>query len=174
MAVLQTYPPLYNGRALQMSDLALAIAGVYFPFITELEYSDTCEVAEARGISPYAMGTTTGEYRANGSISVQLLYRKTFLEILAGQAGQTPAIEGVGAVGRSFMDVTFALNCQYQLRALPGQPEYPLITDQVLGCRITGGGMTLSTGNGVLVEKFPLYVGLIIRDGFIPVSGLQI
>ena len=172
--VLQTFPASYNGRQLQASDLSLAIAGFYFPWISELEYSDTCEVQEGRGLSPYAMGTTTGEYKANGSITVHLAYRKQFMEIIAGQAGQVAAVEGLGKAGRSFMDISFGVKCQYQFRALPGAPDFPIITDQVLGCRITGGGVTISAGNGVLVEKFPLYVGLIIRDGFIPVSGLTL
>lgn len=162
-AVITTYPPLFNGFQLQMSNLNLGIEGVYFPYFNEFEYSDTCEVAEGRGASPYPMGTTTGEYKANGSIGVQLMYRDRFLQILKTRGG-----------GDSFMDVPFDMVMQWQLKVPPGFPQPRVFTDQALGCRITGGGITLSAGNGVVIEKYPLYIGLIIRDGTLPVTGLTL
>lgn len=162
-SVISVYPPLYNGVQLQMSNLNLSFEGTYFPYFTEFEYSDTCEVAEGRGASPYAMGTTVGEYKANGSLSVQLIYRDRFLDILKSRGG-----------GNSFMDVVFNMQMQWQVKVPPGFPQPKVFTDEALGCRITGGSISLSAGNGVAVEKYPLYIGLILRDGVLPVSGLPL
>ena len=160
--VQSVYPPLYNGMQLSFCNLQLGIVGKFFPFLTELEYSDTNEVVEGRGISPYNMGTTIGEYKASGSLTIQKLYEEEFDAIIASQSPD----------GKSLYDAIFDITAQYQLRVPPSQPQPAVQKDELKGCRITGKSDTMSTGNGVLVVKHSLHVGLIIRNGRLPIAGL--
>lgn len=163
-AVLQQYPANYASSQFQYSNLQLAILGQYFPYLTEVEYTDTNDVAEGRGISPYPMGTTLGEYKASGSVSVQLAYVNQFRALIAQQSPD----------GTSLYDAVFDITAQYQHRAPTGTPPLPVLTDTLKGCRITGGGLTMSAGNGVLTVKYPLYIGVIVWNGYYPIAGLQI
>lgn len=163
-AVIQQYPANYASNQFQYSNLALNILGTYFPWLTEVEYSDTCDVAEGRGVSPYPMGTTLGEYKASGSLSVQLAYVEEFRKTIAQNS---PG-------GRSLYDSVFDITVSYQHRAALNTPPLPVFTDTLKGCRLTGSGMTMSSGNGVLTVKFPLYVGVVFWNGYNPVAGLQV
>ena len=80
--VLTVYPPTWNMQQLQFANIQLALEGTYFNFFNEFEYSDSVDIEEGRGNSPYPMGTTQGQYKANGSISVQLAMREQFLNIV--------------------------------------------------------------------------------------------
>ena len=111
-AVYQQYPANYAGLQYQFSNIQLGILGTYFPFIVSLSYSDTNDVAEGRGVSPYPMGTTLGEYKATGNIEVQKLYNEQFQALIAAQS---PG-------GNSLYDAIFPITVQYQLRTPPGIP----------------------------------------------------
>lgn len=162
--VTQQYPNNYASNQFQYSNLALNILGVYFPWLTSVEYNDTCDVAEGRGISPYPMGTTLGEYKASGSVEVQLAYAEQFRKVIAGNSPD----------GTSLYDSVFDVTASYQHRAPLKTPALPTFTDTLKGCRLTGSGMTMSAGNGVLTVKFPLYIGLIVWNGYYPVAGLSV
>ena len=161
-AVYQQYPANYAGLQYQFSNIALGILGTYFPFIVSLSYSDTNDVAEGRGVSPYPMGTTLGEYKATGNIEVQKLYNEQFQALIAAQS---PG-------GNSLYDAIFPITVQYQLRTPPGIPQAPVVTDTLNGCRLTGEGIDLSAGNGVLTVKYPLYIAVIFWNGRQPLAGL--
>jgi hypothetical protein len=161
-AVYQQYPSNYAGLQYQFSNIALGILGTYFPFIVSLSYSDTNDVAEGRGVSPYPMGTTLGEYKATGNIEVQKLYNEQFQALIAAQS---PG-------GNSLYDAIFPITVQYQLRTPPGVPQAPVVTDTLNGCRLTGQGIDLSAGNGVLTVKYPLYIAIIFWNGRQPLAGL--
>lgn len=153
--IIQSYPvPTKNQVQLQFSSIRLDIRGVYFPFFTEIEYTDTTDPGEARGASPFPMGTTLGEYKANGSITVHLRRREEFFNI-------------IDPTNIGYQSVFFPMQAQYQ--------EYgwdQVITDEVQGCRIIGLGTTHSAGNGVLVSKHPMYVTLVKPNGRNPLPGI--
>ena len=104
-AVYQQYPANYAGKQYQFSNILLNVAGTYFPFITSVSYSDTNDVAEGRGVSPYPMGTTLGEYKATGNIEVQKAYNKDFQKIITSLSPNK----------KSLYDAIFAITVQYQL-----------------------------------------------------------
>lgn len=162
-SVIQSYPPLYNSMQLSFLNLQLGFEGTFFPFITEFEYNDTNDIAEARGTSPFSMGTTVGDYKASGSISIQKLFAEKFYALLAKRSPS----------GNSLYDAIFDFTAQYQMKVPPGLPKPDVITDKILGIRLTGGGDTMTAGNGVLVVKHSYYCGLIIRNGRYPLDGLQ-
>jgi len=127
-----------------------------------VEYSDTNDVAEGRGISPYPMGTTLGEYKATGSLEIQRAYSEQFLAIIAAQSPD----------GNSLYDTIFDITAAYQIRVPQGQQPIPVQQDVLRGCRLTGQAQSLSVGNNVLSVKFSLYVALIIWSGRLPLAGL--
>lgn len=166
-AVFQTYPANYASVQLQYSNVLISISsapGVYFPFITSVSYSDSMDVAEGRGVSPYPMGTTLGAYTAQGSLEVQKAYSDQFLSIIA--AGSPD--------GGSLYDNVFQLNVQYQIRVPVGQQQIPVMQDILSGCRLKGQSQDLSTGNGVVTTKWDMYVSLIQWNGRLPVAGLPL
>lgn len=156
-AVYQQYPANYTGLQYQFSNILLNVAGTYFPFIVSLSYSDTNDVAEGRGVSPYPMGTTLGEYKATGNLEVQKAYNKDFQKIIASLSPNK----------KSLYDAIFPITVQYQLNLAS-----PVETDTLVGCRLTGQGQDLSAGNGVLTVKYPLYVAVIFWNGLTPLDGI--
>lgn len=166
-AVFQTYPANYASVQYQYSNVQISISsapGVYFPFLTSVSYSDSMDVAEGEGMSPYPMGTTLGKYSANGSLEVQKAYSEQFLSIIAaGSPG-----------GNSLYDNIFQLNVQYQIRVPTGQTPIPVVQDVLSGCRLKGQSQDLSAGNGVIVTRWDLYIALIVWNGRLPVAGLPL
>lgn len=160
--ILTAYPPAHNMQQLQFANIQLAIEGVYFPFFNELEYSDSVDVEEGRGASPYPMGTTTGQYKANGSISVQLAMREQFLALI------TP----LSPDGNSIYDAVFNLQAQWQHRASPTQIQPPVFTDEIIACRLLGSGITGSSSPGMMVVKYQMNIQLIRHNGRLPLAGL--
>lgn len=161
--VITVVPPTWNMQQMQFANIILAIAGVNFNFFNEVEYTDTVDVEEGRGISPYAMGTTTGMYKAQGSLSVQLAQREQFLTL----------IQSLSPDGNSIYDAVFNVQAQWQVKAAPGQLQNPVFTDELYGCRLIGGGISGSSGPGMMVERYPLNIQLIRRNGRLPLAGLQ-
>lgn len=147
--------PTANGYQLQHADIALGIAGVYFPWITEVSYDVKLEPGEARGTSPYPMGTTIGEAKFEASISVHRIYREQFFNLVEN-----------GAPG--FMDRFFPIVASYwHLYASIEEAD-------TFSARITGAGMDSKHGNDVLVTKFPLYTGFISLNGHVPTGGIPV
>jgi hypothetical protein len=161
-SVYQTYPQPFGALQYQYSNISVNISGQYFTFFNSVNYSDTNDVAEARGISPYPMGSTLGEYKASGSIEVQKLYWTQFTNLIKAASPQ----------GNSLYDAIFDITVQYQLRVPQGQPQPAVMTDVLKGCRLTGQSMDMSAGNAVLSVKMNLYIALVVWDGILPISGL--
>lgn len=163
--VVQQYPNNFAQFQYQFSNIALSLStnpSIFFAFFTAVEYSDTLDVAEGMGISPYPMGTTLGSLKSNGSLEVMKLYDDQFQALIASASPS----------GKSLYDAVWSLNVQYQLRAPQGQPQPPVVTDVLNGVRLTGSGMTMSAGNAMLTKKYPLYVGYVNWNGYLPISGI--
>lgn len=159
------YPANYSQFQYQFSNIAVSLStkpDTYFPFFTAISYSDTNDVAEARGISPYSMGSTLGEYKCSVSCDVQKLYVPQFLQLVASGSPN----------GNSLYDSIFDFTVQYQLTVPFGQQAPPVVTDSLKGCRLMGQGMDMSAGNGVLTTKFQIYCPLIVWGGYLPLAGL--
>jgi hypothetical protein len=164
-SVYQQYPSNLSSFQYQYSNLALSFASApsqYFPYLTSVNYSDTNDVVEARGISPYPMGTTLGEYKASGSLEVQKLYLPDFLALVANGSPDK----------QSLYDSVFDVVAQYQLRPATGQTQPPVKTDILHGCRITGMSQDMSQGNAVLTVKVTLYIAYITWSDYLPLAGL--
>ncbi len=164
-SVYQIYPANQSSVQFQYSNVQISISsapGVYFPFIMSVSYQDSLEVAEGRGTSPYAMGTTLGQLTASGSIEVQKAYSQQFLDIIA--AGSPD--------GNSLYDNIFQLNVQYSIRVPVGQTPIPVVQDVLVGCRLKGSSQDLSAGSAVISTKWDMYVAYVIWAGRLPIAGL--
>jgi len=156
MLTIRKWPaPTKNGVQLQFSSIDLGIAGVYFPWITEISYDPTLEPGEARGASPFAMGVTLGEYKVTASLTIHRIHRDRFFNIVKGQ--------GPGA---GYMDKFFPITVTKQ------EFGWNQVETDVMDARITGAGHEFSTGNGVLLVKIPLYTPYVIMNGLHPISGV--
>lgn len=155
--VVRRWPtPTRNNVQLQFSSIDLGLRGVYFPWVSEISYTQTLEPGDARGTSPYTMGYTLGELKANGSITVQRIYRERFIQIVEqGSAG--------------FMDKLFPIQVQYQEVGWDS-----VETDELEGCRIQESGHDYQAGSGVLMTKFPLIVSFVKLNGHIPLAGISL
>lgn len=159
------YPQPFGATQLQFSNIAITFSSdpaTYFPWVGSAEYSDTCEVAEGRGVSPFPIGRTLGEYKASGSIEIFKAYNEKFLENVSRGSPD----------GNSLYDSEFDVVIQYQLRPPLGQPAPAIITDVMKGCCITGQSLSLSAGNSVIMVKYTLYVSVIQWNGRYPLAGL--
>ena len=155
LTIVQQFPtPGRDNVQLQFSSINLAIKGKDFPYFVDVEYTATNDSGEARGASPFSMGKTLGEYKASGNVSVQLKKAEDFLELIA---------PGKGPHLAQFFDLTV----QYQ--------EFgwdQVLSDRLIGCKLSGEGKTHSAGNGVLVVKYPMTIEVIIPNGRPPLPGI--
>lgn len=166
-AVVTRVPPTFNRKQAQHSNIVLTFGAggqPAFADFSEIAFSDTCEVAEARGASPIPMGRTTGEYKASGSFSIFLNALPVFQALLAANSPS----------GNSLYDAVFDIGVQVSMRSAPGQPASPQQQFQLQGCSATGLDTSSSAGNSVIMVKVNLYVSLIIWNGYSPLDGVNV
>lgn len=157
MATVRRWPsPSRNDIQLQFSSIDLGIRGNYFPWVNEISYDMTLDPGEARGTSPYPMGVTLGEIKANGSLTIHRIYREQFLNFVEQNQ-------------KGFMQQFFPVQVTVQEFGW-SQTE----TDE-FDARIVGMSHEFTAGNNVLQSKFPLYIpGLIKANGHQPTDGIVI
>lgn len=161
--IVSVYPPAYNLQQIQFANINLAIEGrPPFPYINEVEYSVQVGVESGMGASPYTMGTTTGNVKCSGSLSVQLQARSQFMDL----------IKSLSPDGNSWSDAVFNLTVQWQAKVGPNQLQPPIMTDELFACRLVSLGIAGSSGPGMMVVKYALDIQLIRIDGALPVAGL--
>lgn len=155
LTIIRRWPiPTRNSKQLQFSsiDISIGDTGVYFPWVGEVSFDMTLEPGDARGTSPYSMGVTLGELKANASISVMRIYRDQFLQLVEN-----------GTPG--FMDKFFGVSMTYQ------EVGWDKVEIDSFDARITGAGHEYQAGNSPLMVKFPLFTHFVILNGHIPIQG---
>jgi len=160
-------PPTFNRKQIQHANIVMTFGTggqPAFADFSEIAFSDTCEVAEARGASPIPMGRTTGEYKASGSFSIFMYSLPTFQSIVAANSPS----------GNSIYDAIFDITVQIAMKGAPGQPTCGPQMYQLQGCNITGIDTSSSAGNSVVMAKINLYVPLIIWNGYSPLDGVNV
>lgn len=131
------------------------LRGVYFPWIGEISYEMTLDPGEARGTSPYPMGVTMGELKANASVTIQRVYRERFINIFE---------QGVPGFMTKFAPI----------QVVTQEQGLPTVEIDSFDARITGTSHDFSAGNNALMTKFPLYVPFVKINGHVPVPGIQV
>ena len=151
---MPTFPaePAINGKYPQYSKIEYDINGVHnFRGVTEINYSDSCEPGEARGNRQIILGTTDGEYKAEGSMTMHKRH----------------AQELINDIGHGFYLVSFPIVVVYDMNDGLG-----LIRDTLEGVRLKKNDQGHKQGPEALVTKFDLFVTLIRWNGISPVPEI--
>lgn len=156
--VIRRWPiPTRNDVQLQFSsiDLTIGDGANYFPWVVEISYDLTLTPGEARGLSPFPMGVTTGESTSTASLSIHRTKRAEFMDFV--QAG-----------GGGYMTTFFAVQVAYQ------EEGWQRVEMDTFDARVTGMGHEYQTGNSPLMVKIPLYTPLVRLNGQQPVTGVLV
>lgn len=135
--------PVINGQRCDFSSIETDVNGVVQSGYKEISYSHKLDPGKLRGTSPEVLGRTTGEYSAEGSLTLYLAEWEQLRESLAP-----------GYMVTSF-DTTVAYNASGE----------PLQVDELIGCRITNVEKQHSQGTDPLTVKLTLDILKVIEDG---------
>jgi hypothetical protein len=132
---------LINGNEYSYASIEVAIAGVpHGVGFKSINYGDSVEVGEKRGAgNRYVMGTTAGHYKAEGDAEV---YRREWNELVA----KLGLVSGGLRVGIS--ELRLPITVSYA-----ELPSSPVITDLLLGVRITGVRSDNAEGTDASIVK---------------------
>jgi hypothetical protein len=142
---MPTYPNV-NDRAYSYASIELDIDGDLYYASKSINYSDNMEPGELRGQSQHRLGRTAGDYKAEASLE---LSREEW-EILRAKFGD------------GFMLRSFDIQVSYS------EDNMPLITDEVVGCRIKKVDYSNSQGPDASMVKLDLDVTYIKHNGSVP------
>jgi len=143
--------PLINGTKHDWSSIEVDLgdAGI-FTGISELTYSDTLEPGIVRGASPQKLARTRGEYNAEGSMNLWLQDAREFMDSL----------------GPGFKEVVFNITAMYS--AVGSE----VVTDRLIGCRITSTESGGSQGPDPIGTTFGLDIIRIEWNGVDPLTDM--
>lgn len=144
---------LINGKVFDFSSIELVAGPQTFSNLQEVSYSDSLEPGTLRGTSAKKKGRTRGEYDVEASISIY----KGDLATLLG----TLAALGLGGYGEAEFDI----NVTYS------EGLDNVITDTLIGCRITDIEDSHSQGSDALQVTITLDVMELTRNGLSMTSG---
>lgn len=144
--------PLINGHRYSWASVVAKFATLEIPHFQEISYSDSLEPGIVRGTGPQVSGRTRGEYSAEGSITWQL---EGFEELK-------------NHLGDGYMEIAFPIVVSY---ADTGQP---VVTDELVGCRITSVEVNPSQGTDPVTVTTPISMLYIIRNGVKPLRGMKL
>lgn len=143
--------PLINGKRRDFSSLELVVSGLIFTGVKAVDYSDSLEPGIVYGTGALPIGTTRGQYKAQGSIT---LYRAEFDALIA-------------TLGDAYMEKYFDVVASYA-----DDGDSAVTVDTLVGCRIKNVGNSHSSGGDALEMKIDLHVHYIKRNGTAPLGKL--
>ena len=140
--------PLINGFRYQFSNIEIDIDGDIITEVQSIDYEHGLEGTKTRGTgSVYATGETTGEYDSSGKIELP----KHVAAALRAK------------LGKGYLRKRFPITVSY---ADEGQP---VITDRLIGCRISKEGNSHSNGTDGLKESLDMSIMRVQLNGVDPV-----
>jgi len=140
--------PKINGVAYDFSSIEFVVNGVAYTGITELNYNHTLEPGILRGTRSIKLARSRGEYNAEGTFSMYIEEYQAFRE----------------ALGFAYMQT------QFQAVAMYSEIGSTIVTDTLMGCRITNADMSNSAGSDPLVKQVSIDIMQILEDGQSPVD----
>lgn len=140
--------PKINGVYPQFADIEMDIEGLDpMAGFTELNYSGKLEPGAVRGNHPQKLGTTRGEYDADGSVT---MLRPWFDQM-------------VTTLGDGWMERRFNMNVTIRV-----DDSTPIVTDNLLRVRFKGHSNDGSKGSDPLMVKLDLDIELVCVAGKLP------
>lgn len=156
-------PPLINGKRYSYTSIKSDFGQLDQLGMVEINYNDSLEPGVGRGTSPQDLGTTTGDYKAAGSIT---MLRAEYDRYVVARAAMS-------SDGQSFMTPSEDITITYADTGLP------TTTDKLFAVRIVKNDHS-NKGKDPTQVKCDLYVGIIGRkppgasDFIFPFEGAQI
>lgn len=145
-------PPLVNGTRYGFVDIKISIDGADTIELLSISYSHNIDRGEVRGTRQQMLGMTRGDYKAEASLKLT-------------KEAATALIELMGA---GYLDRMFSIVVQY------GNPNEPLRTDEIIGCKIKKEGEDHSKGTDGLETEFELdVIRGIVKNGVPPLADFQ-
>lgn len=141
--------PLINGVRYDYSSIEIVAEGKRYPGIKAINYKDSLKPGHARGTSARITGRTRGTVENSGDFEMYKGFVEEFLAALVSKGG--------GTLG--YGEVEFLVVCSYQARGMP------LVTDELIGCRITDLEDGHQEGEEPLTVKATLDVLRVKRNG---------
>jgi len=142
--------PLINGTYPDFASIEIKIRGTHYIGLTEISYSDTLEAGEVRGTHAQKLGTTTGQYSAEASMT---MLRPEFDDLIQ-------------RLGPGYKQVAFDIVINYR------PPGGAMITDKIIGARITSTEISASQGSDPVSVSVTLAPNHLILNGVPPLKRL--
>ena len=141
--------PLVNGTRFDFSSIETDVNGVVNKGYKEISYSHKLEPGQVKGNSPQVLGRTTGEYSAEGSLTMFL----------------SEWDELKRSLSPGYMTTVFTISVAYN------DDGEPLQVDNLLGCRIKNVEKQHSQGGDPLAMKIDLDILYIRENGDDPLPN---
>jgi hypothetical protein len=147
--------PFIQGQAVSYAEIEIALAisgGVRFRTkdFAAIDWDDALEPGKVRGTGPEIISRTTGEYDANGSMT---MYYAKSVEFQRALKARKPQV-GIGLV---VFDIVINWS------PLDGEGE--VFTAKLIGCRLAGRQVQSATGPDPTQKVMPLSVTRIEENG---------
>jgi len=146
--------PQVNGNRYSWASVEIAIGSLRFKGFKGIEYSNNLEPGEVRGTGPQKLGRTRGDLKPEASFEI---YKQEYYLLIAALA-----VNGAG-----FMETEFGIVVSYSDR------NQPIITDEIIGCRIKKPAHSGSQGTDAMVVKVDLDIMMVIENGLKPIFDMQ-
>lgn len=144
-----TYP-LVNGNRYSWASVEIAVNNLRLKGVKELSFKNGLEPGEMRGTGPQKLGRTRGDLKPEAAIT---LYMQEFYALQA-------------ALGEGYMEVEFGIVASFSDR------NQPIVTVEIIGCRIKSEDHSFSQGTDALTVKCDLDVMMVITNGVKPIIGM--
>lgn len=153
---------LINGNRFSFVNLSVSANGADIPrgAITALNYNPTQEPGLVQGNLNVPTGRTQGYASATGSMEILL---SEFNDFILGLTGGNPLV--------AFMDVDFDIVASYSVN------DIDVVTDSLLGCRITNADASNAQGSDPTKRMVQLSIMRVYLNGvaaFLPPSDVGI
>lgn len=151
--------PLVNGNRFDYSCVTISVDGrvILGQDITSITYKHQLKPEKIYGTSPYALGRTRGRYEADGTLEVT---KEAFGE-LVDYLSVDP--------NKGYMEQSFTVTVAYQ-----ADPGGQLVTDKLIGCRITEDEDNHKQGAEGLTVRCTLDIMSIERDDITPLISASL
>ncbi len=143
--------PLINKKAYSHNNVSFKVNGKRCMGLKEINYKHKRDPGEARGTHPQVLGTTVGEYKAEGDITI---YKADFDALIL-------------ILGDGWMQAQNYLEMSYREQGMP------FVTDQLFGVEFLGSDKK-SSGKDPNEVKLELHIKYIIENGVKPLKDMLI
>lgn len=145
--------PLINGNRFGWASIILSADDKEYNGFTAIDYEHSLEPGIVRGAGPWKAGRTRGEYDAEGSLT---MLRSDWDQMR-------------GSFGAGYLEKDFQISVSYSEDA-----EGQVVTDELVGCRVTNVEYSHSQGTDALTVSLTLNIMYILEDGQEPLKNMRL